>query len=432
MKFAWASGRHRLLYLLPFALVALATEIAFGVTNGRGVTWDFANYYDVGHKVSAGEVENLYNKFALIEGKPPQGNMGFKGTPLSATFYIPLASFSPRVALVLFKVQNTLATLAALFLLFWQLKRFGEASFGSQAAFLSLFLTFVAVYQPFWRVYAIGGQTTPTVFLLLVLALICHLKGGRDFLVALFFSLAVTIKPAFVLGLAVLALLSGRKLLIYTIGIGVTLAAMSIVLMGWGTHEAFLRYALSEQATSWATNSSLTVALDNLRGMLRPPPEPLPYVIMSAMIRLGVSGLLIGLFLRYRSRISSEPARRHLDFVLSITSCLLIMPVVWAHYLSLLFIPLSYCLAVSTALPRTARWLLGAILVASLAQSVNVVAQIQAMIVVNTWPEMLAVGLLKSLPLGLTAFLLLRYRKELVQTYVSPQWGAGKPAAVTA
>jgi len=221
-------------------------------------------------------------------------------------------------------------------------------------------------------------------------------------------------------------------LLIYTIGIGVTLAAMSIVLMGWGTHEAFLRYALSEQATSWATNSSLTVALDNLRGMLRPRPEPLPYVIMSAMIRLGVSGLLIGLFLRYRSRISSEPARRHLDFVLSITSCLLVMPVVWGHYLSLLFIPLSYCLAVSTALPRTARWLLGAILVASLAQSVNVVAQIQAMIVVNTWPEMLAVGLLKSLPLGLTAFLLLRYRKELVQTYVSPQWGAGKPAAVTA
>ena len=33
------------------------------------MAWDFANYYDVGHKVSAGEVENLYNKFALIEGK---------------------------------------------------------------------------------------------------------------------------------------------------------------------------------------------------------------------------------------------------------------------------------------------------------------------------------------------------------------------------
>jgi hypothetical protein len=426
-----ALRRHRLAFLLPFALVALATEIAFGVTNGRGLDWDFANFYDVGHKVSAGEVENLYDKFALIDGNAPQGNMGFKGTPLSAAFYTPLASFSPIVALVLFKVQNTLATLAAVLLLFWQFKRFGEASFGSQAAFLSVFLTFVAVYQPFWRIYEIGGQATPTVFLLLVLALICHIKG-RDFLVALFFALAVTMKPAIVLGLAILVLLSGRKLLVYTIGVGAILAATSIIWMGWGVHEAFLKYVSSEQAVTWTGNSSLTVALDNLRVLLRPGPEPLPFVVMSAMIRLGVSGLLIGLFLRYRSRISSEPARRHLDFVLSITACLLLLPIVWGHYLSLLFIPLSYCLAVSTALPRTARWLLGGILVAALAQNVRVVDQLQTVIFVNTWPEMLAFSLLKTVPLGLTALLLMRYRKEFVQTYASPEWGPRTPAAVTA
>jgi hypothetical protein len=234
-------GNHRLLpFLMLFAGFTLCVEIGFGVNNGQGLKWDFANFYDAGHKVIAGETHNLYDPSAPIEGKPAQGQTPFYGTPLSAVLYAPLAWFPPHVALLLFKIQGTLANLAGIVLLYWKQKRFGEVLFGNKALFLALFITVVAVYQPFWRIYHIGGQTTPTVFLALVLAFLWHVKG-RYFLAAFCVALAVVIKPAFVIALVLLALLSGRKFMTYAAGIGLILATTSIALMGWPVHEAFLK-----------------------------------------------------------------------------------------------------------------------------------------------------------------------------------------------
>lgn len=416
---------HSPLMILVAAMV-LCLQIVFGITNGQGLKWDFANFYDAGHKVWIGEIHNLYEATAMIDGKPPQGEMAFYGTPLSAILYAPLAWFPPHVALVLFKVQNTLANLAGIVLLYWQCRRFGEVSFGSKALFLALFTTVVAVYQPFWEIYHIGGQMTPTVFLALVLTLLCHIQG-RDYLVALCFVLAVAIKPAFVLALAVLTLLSGRRFMTYVAGTGLILGATSIVWMGWPVHEAFLKRILTEIPKPWLYNSSLTVAFDNFRTLLEPRPEQFPYVVMSTIVRLGISGLFMWLFVRHRSRIPSGPPRRHLDFLIAITTCLLLMPVVWEHYLAFLFIPLSYCLAIYPSLPRQAAYLLGIIFLVSVTQHVSIIAWLNSKVYVNGWLDLFVTGLLKSAPLGLTALFLIVYRKEVTKTYSLPEWGSNPP-----
>src|SRR5687767_13195777 len=80
-----------------------------GIAVPAGLGWDFANFYDAGRRIAAGQVVDLYSPASPIAGQPPQGSTGFFGAPLSAVLYLPLAPFPARTALVLFKIQNALA-----------------------------------------------------------------------------------------------------------------------------------------------------------------------------------------------------------------------------------------------------------------------------------------------------------------------------------
>jgi len=407
--------------LLLFVVPVLCLKIAVGITNGEGLKWDFANFYDAGHKVLAGEIQNLYDPTASIEGGAPQGKKAYYGTPLSAALFVPLALFSPDVALFVFKVQNTLANLAAIFLLYWQSRRFGEASFRGRSAFLAYFLIVVALYQPFWEIYHIGGQTTPSVLLLLALSLLWHTQN-RVFLAALCFVLSLTIKPAFAIALALLALLSGRRFMIYATGIGLGFAATSVVWMGWSIHEAFLERILTQISAGWRNNSSLTVVIDNLLTIYSIPQYQWPLTILGSIVRFGVTGLFIWLFVRSRSRVPPGPPRRHLDFLIALSACLLLMPVVWEHYLALLFIPLSYCLAVYRLMPRKAVFILFLIFLSSIAQNVKVVWLLEAMIHFNTPLKLFVAGLFKSATLVLISLFFIVFQRDFVNTYGSKEW----------
>ena len=419
------SGNGHLPVLMLFVVLALCTEIISGITNGQGSKWDFANFYDAGHKVLAGEFKNLYNPSATIEGRPSQGDMPFYGTPLSAILYVPLAMFPPDVSLVLFKIQNTLANLAGIVLLYLKNRRFGETASRSGTVFLTMFTIAAALFQPFWDIYHIGGQTTPTVFLALVLAF--HwLVQGRDFLAALCFVFAVAIKPAFVFALTLLALLSGLRFTGYAAGIGLSIGATSVAWMGWPIHEIFLRHILKQYPKSWIYNSSLSVAFDNLRMVFDTSSAQFPIVVMGALVRLGAASVFTWLYARHRLRIPSVSGRRHLDFHIAVTSCLLIMPVIWEHYLALLFIPLSYCLAIQHLLPRKAAYMLALIFLASIMQNVNVIMWLDTSITIDTPAGLFFAGLLKSAPLVLTALLLAVYHRDVIDSYFSPEWQSGR------
>src|SRR5690242_19898724 len=88
--------------------LVLAAGIAAGIAVNAGTGWDFADFYDAAHKAAAGQIRDLYNADAAIEGRPAEAQLPFWGTPLSAYMLAPLAWMRPVAALVVFKIENTL------------------------------------------------------------------------------------------------------------------------------------------------------------------------------------------------------------------------------------------------------------------------------------------------------------------------------------
>ncbi len=153
---------RRLRFIVATCLLLLVAQAAIGVAVPAGLGWDFANFYDAGHRVAAGQVADLFDPESPIAGGAPQGSLAFWSTPISAAFYAPLSALSPEVALVVFKLQNSAALFAVLALLFALYRRLAGDSRLASLRFAALFAFVSLIYQPLWTIYRVGGQTTPT------------------------------------------------------------------------------------------------------------------------------------------------------------------------------------------------------------------------------------------------------------------------------
>ena len=163
-RFDRAEAYERLMWGL---ITLIAAGCIAGITVPAGLGWDFGNFYDAGRRVAAGQFADLYNPISQISGQPPQGSTGFFGTPLSALLYVPLAFFPARTALVLFKIQNVLAFAAVFILLLKFYRPFVSGTRLEFAQFNAIYAFLFLIFQPFWTIFRVGGQTTPTVLLLL-------------------------------------------------------------------------------------------------------------------------------------------------------------------------------------------------------------------------------------------------------------------------
>lgn len=398
-----------------------------GILVPAGIGWDFACFYDAGRKVLGGQIGDLYDPSALIGGQAPQGEMAFWGAPISSYFYAPLGWLSPHVALMVFKTESTLALLVALALLYGHARKFVEPA--AQEAFAACFALLACVYQPFWTIYRVGGQTTPTVLLLLVAALLCH-TASRFFLSSFCVIVAVLIKPTFVSLLAFLMLVSGPRFVRVALVVLLAVVAVSLLTMGWSVHQEFLlrlRQGASS-STVWVYNSALTVWIENLRLLSDPLPTTAsrPFALAAAItaIRVAVLLLFVRLYFTARAPRWSAPAQRHRSFLLAILFSLLIAPVVWEHYLALLFVPLIYVVASHRYFSHAALWMVACIFVVALGQNIIFVNWLSTHFAFDTVGKLVAVGLFKSAPLLLTFVLLWRHSNELFESYHAPAWNA--------
>ena len=413
--------------LVPMAgLVAagwLVLQVGMGLVNGQGATWDFANFYDAGHKVVAGETANLYDATVPIDGKPPQADMPFFGTPLSALVYAPLAWWTPPTALVLFKAAGTVAMVAGIALLFQLYRRRSGGEPGSA----SVFVVATVLFQPFWDIYHIGGQSTPFVFLLVVLALRAFVED-RDRAAGAWMAVAVAIKPAFALVFILLLLHGNRTLRVAAVGAGLGLAALSVRWTGWEVHELFLARIADTKPESWQNNSSLTVALDNLQ-LFWPPAAALPFGTIGLAVRCAAAGVLVWAY--HRPGGAEElggGARRHRDFLLAIIAGMLLMPVVWEHYLMVLFVPLSYLVFQWRRLPHRALVVLVLVFAATTVQNVMILEWLRWQFTMNSPAEAVVTGLLKTVPLAFTAWLFLAYRRDIERSMARDEVAAAGAA----
>jgi hypothetical protein len=397
------------------ALMLLQAGIGIAVPAGLG--WDFANFYDAGRRLAAGQVADLYDPEGPIAGRAPQGRLAFWSAPISAALYVPMARLAPETALVAFKLENTLALFAALAVLYAFERRFaGPPGSDARARFAALFAGACLVYQPLWSIYRVGGQTTPSVLLLLSLGLAWHVRG-RLALSSLCLVVAVLVKPVLASALALLVLLAGPRFAAYAALELAALALVSLAALGWPIHAQFLAKLASGagEIRPWTYNSSLFVSLGHLRAAAESAAMPLvPQALGAgaAALQLLVAGLVARLAWLARREAWSEPARRHFAFLLAILFCLSISRTVWEHYLALLLPMLAYGLAVHRLLSPAARRLLAAIFALSLGQNLVLLLFVRDQLAPGSAAAQAALGVLKSAPLALALWLWVRHRGE--------------------
>jgi hypothetical protein len=418
----------------------LAAGCVIGILVPAGLGWDFANFYDAGRRIAAGQVDDLYRPRSLIAGLPPQGTTGFFGTPLSALLYVPMSGLAPETALIAFKIQNVLAFAATFIVLLAFYRPFASSDASAQARYGAVFAFLFLIYQPFWTIFRVGGQTTPTVLLLLTLGLVAHVRA-QYWGAALCLGLAGLIKPALAPALLFLACVSGVAFLWRLATVLAAAGLVSLVALGWPIHAAFLDLMRRSSGTGWAWyfNSSLYIVLDNLREYAGGPGAAgaanLSLSIATYALRLVVVITLVSLIARSRRASLPAAARRHFDFTLATIFFLVWSPTVWEHYLSLLFPFLVYLVATREYFRRDAIAIVGLIFILSVFQNLILINWLRERFAFDSLPGLIGIGLLKSGPLVLTMVLLWRHGGELIRSHTGETWrnhprliSGGRPA----
>ena len=291
-----------------------------------------------------------------------------------------------------------------------------------QARFAAVFSLAALLYQPFWTMYRVGGQTTPLVFLLLVAGLLAY-ERDRPVPTAVLLLFAVLIKPAFLLVVVLLCAISGWRFLLTTVAVFGAAGLLSIALIGWPLHQEFIQVLLkgSQRPAPWFFNSSLYILADALRPIQDSAPVagaggPLPDLLRTSM-KILVLALFAWLVVVSRREAWSPGVRRQFNFLLAVGFGLLLSQVVWEHYLAVLFLPLAALLAAGTFLSQAARRHLAAIVVFALAQNLILVMFFRAHVPITSTPALVAVSLVKSGTLLVYLWWLISYRQQLFGWY---------------
>ncbi|MEO6224083.1 MAG: glycosyltransferase 87 family protein [Vicinamibacterales bacterium] len=408
-------------------LTLICAVSIIGIAVPAGLGWDFANFYDAGRRAAAGQYADLYSPLSAIDGRPPQGSTGFFGAPLSAFFYAPLAGFQPATALAVFKFQNVLALGTTFGLLLGFYRPFVSRSVLEPWRFTALFAFLCLIYQPFWTIFRVGGQTTPTVLLLLTMGLIAHTKG-RFWTSAMCVLGAGLIKPSLAPAILLLGCVSGVAYLWRTAALWTATGALSLLIMGWPVHAVFLENMIyrSQLKYSWFYNSSLEVLFITLReyfgqaaatGVLN-----LTLISVTYALRGAVVLTLLWLALRARRAPVVAAARRHLEFSLMMVFYIVWSPTLYEHYLSLLFPFLVYVVATNNHFSRQALVLVALIFIFAIGQNLIFINWIRYGFELNSLPELVGIALFKSAPVSLTMVLLWLHGRELIQSHSAPEW----------
>lgn len=418
----------RTLRFIGWAAIALTgLLILWGMVKPWGLGLDFANFYDAGQKALANQFTDLYDATAMIAGKKPLGNMTFFSAPVTSYLYAPMATLEPHAALLAFKGTGTIALVIALVLLYRHFREFAGTTAQDRAAYFAIFSIGTLMFQPFWTIYKVGGQTTPFVFLLFVLGLIAFTRS-RLVATALTYSVAVLIKPIFAPGAILLFLLSGNAFRWAAIIAGLAVAGLSYYLFGLELHREFIARALSETSGllgPWMNSSPFSFIqpwfIDpSIYGTGADVPA-IP-ARLTLILRILAAVALLAVLARHLALSISTPARRHAVFTTGLAVSLILSPVVWSHYLSMLFPTLAACAALRRYLPRPAQLLLALATVLSVFQSYIFILQIEKRTGLDSFAEIAATGLLKSLPALLILIVLIVWHRAMGDMLQDPEW----------
>ena len=146
--------------------------------------------------------------------------------------------------------------------------------------------------------------------------------------------------------------------------------------------------------------------------------------IIVLLTKTAVVATFIYLVRRMRSRLAGPQERAHFAFLLAILFFLLFSQTLWEHYLSFLFIPLACLLAVPQCFERLHGWLLALLIAVMPLQNLIVVRLLQSRFDLDTLTGLLPVLIIKTLPLWLAWYMLLKYNDNIMCFYRRGMQGA--------
>ncbi len=407
---------------VAFALIAVIA--VYGILRPWGIGLDFANFYDAGSKAALGEFTGLYDSQALIGGKPPLGNMSFFSAPITSYLYAPMAGLSPHAALLLFKLVATASMVVGLVLLY---RQSGALAAAGDAERFGLFAVATFLFQPFWTIYRVGGQTTPVVFLLLVIGHGLFLRG-RGTAAALAIAAAVLVKPAFAPLAVLMFVMADNRFRLTALATGVLVGALSVAMFGWALHMAFLDRIASESSSllePWKNSGPFTW----IGAVFTPPGDyavktTAPPALTRGVLALRITALLALLWtLRWQlAQPLAVAARRHAIYVTGLLLIVVLSPVIWAHYLTILFIPLAFLIAGRDTLGRGVQVTLGIAVAMSLFQNLIFSRQMQDLTGFDQRWEIVAIAAIRSAPALLILCAWLFGRRSIARFLADPGW----------
>lgn len=404
---------------------AMVLVCLVGTVTPAGPTWDFANFYDTGRRVAAGQLADIYDATTLIAGEEPLTKLDFYGTPLSALLYAPLALLSPPAALVAFKVENTLALWAALFLLFRFTRQVADPNALRSGRTLVLFVAAALFFQPFWTIYRVGGQSMPTVFLLLVVGLIAHVRGSVRWS-SLCFVAVVAIKPVFIFGLVFATLASGRRFAFWVAAHGAWLGVVSLAVFGWPIHEVFVTKMLanSGRIAKWAYNSSPWIVHHFLFEAIAQRGGDLGNAPAIAGIVLRIAGIASLGLVAWRSwRMGwAAPARAHFVWIAALLFTTILAQTVWEHYLMILFPLVAHWIASEGSGGPALRRLITTLVLACLLQNIIVTQWLDANFDFDSLLTLAGILVAKSAPVWLAWWIACRHHARWSDSYARGAW----------
>lgn len=328
--------------------IILAATI-YGILDLRGLGLDFANFYDAGRKAVYGEFQSLYDPFAPINGEKPFGHMLYFGAPVTSYIFAPLGMLPPVQAAHSFMTIGAACIFLGLRLQYMRILQCVEQSAEQRATFFALFCFTAMLFQPFWTVYQVGGQTTPLIFLCFVLGLISY-ERSYFALTALLYVVIVLIKPAFVVGALLLFLISPWRFKVWSVACGAAAIGLSLALVGLQINLEFfdlMRTKSGELEGVPYYNSHMFAWLQAVMVPIGQATEKVTERLLLINLVLRSLVLIWIAMIIWRAAHSTMPKKSYLamSFVMCMLASLVMSPVVWAHYLMLMFIPLVYVMA---------------------------------------------------------------------------------------
>jgi putative flippase GtrA len=282
------------------------------------------------------------------------------------------------------------------------------------------------IFQPFWTVFRVGGQVSPTILLLFCIGLALHLYARPAFAAACL-AVIVLIKPVFLPGALFLAIAGGTRFFVSCMAAGLAIAAVSIGLFGVELHLEFFERVRSESSQVWPGyyNSAITSPIDHLLGVncseegycLRSP----ALLYGGFVLRGAAAAIVIFAFIR-AARHAPKDARLILMWIVGAIAPIIFTPVAWAHYLTVLFPLLALAIAFIDRLSVAARAIIGTIVVVSILQNLILVRFLLRHIDHFDAMDHFWFGLAKSLPVWLTVSFFAFFGRSIAAIMHAPVW----------